>query len=65
VTVPAGAEVEIDGNRMGVSPLAFVLLEHGDTPRTITIKMNGYKTIEKKVVPDGKTIPIGLTLQKQ
>ncbi|MGA3098128.1 MAG: PEGA domain-containing protein [Bryobacteraceae bacterium] len=65
VTVPPGAEVEIDGNKAGVSPLVFVLLKQGDSPRTITIKMTGYKTFEKKVVPDGKTIPIGLTLEKQ
>lgn len=65
VTVPPGAEVDIDGNKAGVSPFAFVLLKQGDTPRTITIKMNGYKTIEKTFVPDGKTIPIGLTLEKQ
>lgn len=65
VTMPSGAEVEIDGNRAGVSPLAFVLIKHGDAPRVITIKMNGYKTVEKKVIPDGKTIPIGLTLEKQ
>jgi len=64
-SMPSGAEVEIDGNIAGVSPLAFVLIKHGDSPRVITIKMNGYKTVEKKVVPDGKTIPIGLTLEKQ
>ena len=65
VTVPPGADVEIDGNKAGVSPLAFFLLKEGDTQRTITIKMAGYKTVEKKVVPDGKIIPIGLTLEKQ
>lgn len=65
VTTPPGAEVEIDGNKMGVSPVAFYLVRHGDTPRTITIKMSGYKTIEKKVVPDGKVIPIGVTLEKE
>jgi hypothetical protein len=27
--------------------------------------MNGYKTVERMVVPDGKTIPIGLTLERQ
>ena len=65
MTTPPGAEVEIDGNKMGVSPVAFYLLRHGDTPRTITIKMSGYKTIEKKLVPDGKVIPIGVTLEKE
>jgi hypothetical protein len=65
VTVPPGAEVYVDGNKTGLSPLAFVLLKLGDTPRKVTIKMTGYKTVEKAVVPDGKTIPIGLTLERQ
>jgi len=65
VTVPPGAEIEIDGNKAGVSPLVLVLLKQGDTPRTVTIKMSGYKTVEKKVIPDGKVIPIGLALEKQ
>ena len=65
VTTPPGAVVEIDGNRMGVSPIVFYLLRHGDTPRTVTIKMGGYKTIEKKVIPDGKVIPIGVMLEKE
>jgi len=64
VTSPPGAEISIDGNRAGVSPMAFVLIRKGDTPRVVTIKMPGYKTIEKDFVPDGKTIPIGLTLEK-
>jgi hypothetical protein len=65
VTSPPGAEVDVDGNKAGVSPLVFVLLKHGDTPRLITIKMSGYKTVEKKVVPDGKTVPLGLNLEKE
>jgi hypothetical protein len=65
VTVPPGAEVEIDGNKGGVSPVAFVLLKQGETPRNITIRMKGYKTVEKQFVPDGKTIPIGITLEKE
>jgi hypothetical protein len=36
--------------------MAFVLVEKGDTPRAITIKMSGYKAGEKSVVPDKKTI---------
>jgi hypothetical protein len=65
ITSPPGAEIDIDGNKAGLSPMVFVLLKKGDTPRAITIKMNGYKTVEKKVVPDGKTIPIGLTLEAE
>jgi len=64
VTTPPGAEVFIDGNKGGISPLAFVLLKQGDTPRTITIKMAGYKTVEKTFVPDGRTIPIAVSLEK-
>ena len=64
VTNPAGAEVYVDGNKLGITPLAFVLVKQGDRPRTITIKMVGYKTVEKTFVPDGKTIPIGLALEK-
>jgi len=64
ITTPPGAEIFIDGNRMGVSPAAFALMKR-DTPRTITVKMAGYKTIEKQVDPDGKVIPLGLTLEKE
>jgi len=65
VTVPPGAEVYVDGNKAGLSPLAFVLLKQGDTPRKITVKMTGYKTVEKAVVPDGKIVPISLALEEQ
>ncbi len=64
VTNPAGAEVYIDGNKGGVTPFEFVLLKR-DAPRAITIKLAGYKTVEKKCVPDGKPIPIGVTLEKE
>jgi hypothetical protein len=65
VTVPPGAEVYVDGRDGGPSPFTFVLVKHGDTPRAVTVKMTGYKTIEKTFVPDGKAIPIELTLEKQ
>jgi hypothetical protein len=65
VTVPPGAEVSVDGNRAGVSPFVIVLLKQGETPRTVTVKMGGYKTVEKRLIPDGKIIPIALTLEKQ
>lgn len=65
ITTPAGAEVSIDGRQLGISPLAFVLARHGDTPRTITIRLNGYKILEKKLVPDGQVIPLAVTLEKE
>ena len=64
ITNPPGAEVYIDGNKGGVAPLVFILVKQGDTPRTVTIKMAGYKTVEKQFVPDGKIIPISVTLEK-
>jgi hypothetical protein len=64
VTSSAGAEIFIDGNKAGISPVTFVLMKR-DAPRTITVKMAGYKTIEKQVEPDGKVIPLGLTLEKE
>jgi hypothetical protein len=65
VTAPPGAEIEVDGKRAGVSPLAFVLTKQGDTPRQVTIRMSGYKPVVEAVIPDGKAIPIGLALEKQ
>jgi hypothetical protein len=65
ITEPPGAEVAVDGKRAGVSPLAFVLMRHGDTPRTITIHLSGYKVLEKEVIPDGHAIPLGVTLEKE
>jgi PEGA domain len=64
VTNPAGAEVYLDGNKVGVTPVSFVLLKR-ESPRILTIKLAGYKTVEKQLIPDGKTIPIGLTLEKE
>jgi len=41
-----------------------VLLKR-DNPRVLTIKLAGYKTVEKTLVPDGKNIPIGISLEKR
>jgi len=64
VTNPPGATVLIDGNDAGITPLAFILIKHSDTPRTITISLKGYKTIEQKIFPDGKTLPLQFKLVK-
>lgn len=64
VTNPAGAEVDIDGNRAGVTPLVFVLIKR-DKPRVLTIKLAGYKTVEKTIIPDGKDIPLAFNLEKE
>ena len=54
----------VDGNKAGVTPIAFVLIKR-DNPRVLTIKLAGYKTVEKTLVPDGKNIPISITLEKE
>jgi hypothetical protein len=64
ITVPAGAEVYVDGNRLGVTPVVFVLIKR-EEPRAVTVKLTGYKTVEKTLVPDGKNIPIAITLEKE
>jgi hypothetical protein len=62
LTKPSGAAVYIDGNLAGSSPLAFALLPHGNAYRVITVRMKGYKTVESKFIPDGRDIPLNLTL---
>jgi hypothetical protein len=64
ITSPAGAQVYVDGQKGGVTPFGFVLLKR-DAPRTVTIKLAGYKTVEKTFVPDGTPIPIAITLEKE
>jgi hypothetical protein len=63
VTYPQGAEVYVDGLKAGVTPLGFSLIRH-DTDRVVTVQLPGYKTVEKKLMPDGSTFSIGLTLEK-
>ena len=64
ITSLAGAEVYIDGNKAGATPLEFVLIKR-DNPRALTIKLPGYKTVEKTLVPDGNNIPITIVLESQ
>jgi hypothetical protein len=65
VTTPTGAEIYIDGNSSGKTPQGFKLMRHGDTPRVIAIKMEGYVTVEKSFIPDGTDIAIRLDLEKK
>ena len=64
-TEPPGAEIYLDGLKLGVTPVVFVMLKRGDTPRTLEIRLNGYRTIEKHLVPDGQLISIISSLEKQ
>ena len=64
ITSLAGAEVYIDGNKAGTTPLELVLIKR-DNPRVLTIKLQGYKTAEKTLVPDGNNITISVVLESQ
>ena len=64
VTEPAGAEIYIDNLKAGTTPLVFVLLKKGDSPRDVEIRMNGYRTVEKHLIPDGQLISISSKLEK-
>jgi hypothetical protein len=48
---------------MGVTPVAFTLVQR-DVPRIVTIKMDGYKTVEEQIVPDGKVVPMSVQLER-
>ncbi len=65
LTTPAGAEIDIDGKKFGKSPIGFYLVRHGDAFRVVTVKKDGYVTVERRVLPDGKEIPLGLRLEPQ
>jgi hypothetical protein len=65
LTVPPHAVVYIDGIKEGMSPDAFILVKHGDTPRIITTTMNGYKTVDTPIVPDGTIVHVELIMEKQ
>lgn len=66
ITNPPGADIFVDQNKAGKSPIVFNLLQLPDQPeRTLKIVMAGYKTVEKKITPDGKRIPIGIDLEKE
>jgi hypothetical protein len=62
VTSPTGAEIDIEDKVAGKSPLFLTLMRH-DAPRIITVKMPGYVTVERTVVPDGKDISVSLQLE--
>lgn len=63
VTNPSGADLYIDGKQAGKTPMAFTLYRHDDADRVITVKLNGFKAIEKNVSPDGKDVKLDLTLE--
>jgi hypothetical protein len=64
VTDPAGAGIAVDGKSTG-GKTKFLLLNKTGAERTIVITMKGYKTVEKKLIPDGKPITLNIKLEKE
>jgi hypothetical protein len=62
-TDPAGADIAVDGKSTG-GRIRFLLLNKAGAERTVLITMKGYKTVEKKLIPDGKPITLNLKLEK-
>lgn len=62
-TQPAGATVDVDGHRIGVSPIKFVLLKQDSGARTIEIYKDGYEVISRLLTPTGTTIHMKATLK--
>jgi hypothetical protein len=62
-THPAGATVDVDGHRIGVSPIRFVLLKRDSGARTIDIYKDGYEVISRLVAPTRSTFQVNETLK--
>lgn len=61
VTVTAGAEVMVDGKRMGTAPVEELFVDPGT--HTIGARRDGYTQVEQTALAErGKTLPVALTL---
>jgi hypothetical protein len=61
---PGDAEIDIDGKKAGKSPLLLMLAENGSVPHAITIKKEGYFTVQRSLTPDGDDMRISVDLQR-
>jgi PEGA domain-containing protein len=64
VTNPAGAIVDVDGRKVGQTPIKFVLLKQDSGPRNIDIYKDGYNVIHREFSPSGTTIRITEKLER-
>lgn len=64
-TFPVGAEVFVDGVKVGTAPTKTFVLMKKAKPRKVTVKLAGYKAAEQSVTPDGKLAALGFTLVKE
>ncbi|MBZ5533613.1 MAG: PEGA domain-containing protein [Acidobacteriia bacterium] len=62
---PSGAEIFVDGSKIGETPFAFTLLRKPDgAERTITLKLKGFRDYEQRVSPSNSPIKIFAALER-
>ncbi len=65
-STPSGADLLIDGKKVGVTPMVFILLRKpNDAERTIEVTMPGYKPYQVKLKPNGTSITLPVSLQPE
>lgn len=57
VSVPPGADIYVDGTKLGQTPFTILLLKK-DLDRTVTLRLAGYKDYEQKASPNGQPLQI-------
>ena len=62
-TQPSGATVDVDGYRIGVSPIKLILLKGASGPRDLEIYKDGYEVISRQLSPSGATIRVNELLK--
>jgi hypothetical protein len=57
-TVPAGATIDVDGKKVGVTPMSLVLLKGDHGPRSVDIYRESNSIIHHDLEPTGQTIAL-------
>ncbi len=63
-TTPSGAEVVLDGKKLGVTPMIFVMVKKAQA-RQLTLTMPGYHSVQYSLFPDGNPVPLTVHLSKE
>jgi hypothetical protein len=63
-TSPAGAEVILDGKKLGQTPMVFVMVKKVQA-RQLTLTLPGYHSVQYSLFPDGNPVPLTVHLSKE
>ena len=63
-TTPAGAEVTLDGKKLGQTPMVFVMVKKVQA-RQLTLSLPGYHSVQYSLFPDGNPVPLTVHLSKE